>query len=176
LDIATLTNAPREVVLAGLPYKVAALTLRDWGELHQFLKQHADDPVTTTLRQVARARAASVPVSAEQEQFLLREARAEARGWPPRVASQAWFEALSECEGGDDQFLLATLRACQPSITIEQARELGGKLSGEESLALMFAAVGVEPPPKPTLDGEATPTEATTTPSSVTTGAGPSTP
>ncbi len=148
MDIAALTQAPRDITLAGLPYKARPLKAREWGALHQWLKDHAEDPFTQAVRQVARTKSAGAPITQEQEDYLLSEARREAKSWPPRASSSAWFELLGDTEGGDVQFLLAVLRTGLPGMTEDEAREIGEKLDGGESSALMLLSMGLDPSPK----------------------------
>jgi hypothetical protein len=148
MDIATLTQAPRQITLAGETHSVRALKAREWGQLHQFLKDHAEDPVTAAVRQISRTRLAGAPITLEQEDFLMSAAREEAKRWPPRASSSAWFELLGDTEGGDVEFLLVAIRTARPDFTRDQAADLGERMTSQESTALMMAALGIEPSPK----------------------------
>ena len=162
MDIAQLTNAPREILLSGLRYQVRALTFAEWGALQNWIKDRVDDPVTEALRQVEKARSKGVAVSAEAEATLLRAAREEARAWPPRVMTSRWFELIGSWPGGSVAFLLALLRPFQPSITEEQAKAIDAAVTGEECEAIVAAAIGHDSPkgdaPAP---GRTRPTRAT---------------
>jgi hypothetical protein len=148
VDIAALTQAPRQLMLGGEPHMVRALKAREWGALHQWLKDHAEDPITAAVRQISRTKLAGAPITPEQEDFLMSAAREEARHWPPRASSSAWFELLGDVEGGDVEFLLAAVRTGRPDFTREQAAELGERMGPEESSALMLTALGIDPAPK----------------------------
>jgi hypothetical protein len=148
MDNATLTQAARELTLAGEPHKVRALKAREWGELHSWLKDHAEDPVTAAVRQISRTQLAGAPITLEQQDFLLSAAREEAKHWPPRASSSAWFELIGDTKGGDVEFLLAVIRTGRPEFTRDQAEALGEQMSAEESTVLMLAALGIDPSPK----------------------------
>jgi hypothetical protein len=148
MDIATLTQAPRELTLAGQPHSIRPLKAREWGALHQWIKDHAEDPVTAAVRQISKTKLAGAPINHEQEDFLMSAAREEAKHWPPRASSSAWFELLGDTEGGDVEFLLAAVRTGRPDFTREQAEALRERMTAAESGALMLAALGLDPSPK----------------------------
>jgi hypothetical protein len=148
LDIATLTNAPRRLTLAGEPFEVRALKAREWGILHQWLKEHAEDPITAVVRQISKTKLAGAPIDHEQQDFLMSAARDEAKRWPPRASSSAWFELLGDTDGGDVEFLLTAVRTGRPEFTRQQAEELGERMTAQESTSLMLAALGLDPSPK----------------------------
>jgi hypothetical protein len=148
VDIADLTRAPREASVAGVKRLVRSLKMGEWGQLHAWLKDHAEDPFTRAVRQVARTRAAEAPITQEQEDYLLSEGRKEAEHWPPRASSPAWFDILGNTEGGDLEFLKAVLRTITPDVTDEEAREIGEGMSEKESSRLILIAIGRDSDPK----------------------------
>jgi hypothetical protein len=148
MDIATLTQAPRELTLAGEPHSIRALKAREWGQLHQFLKDRAEDPFTAAVRQISKTKLSGAPITLEQEDFLMSAAREEAKHWPPRASSSAWFELIGDTEGGDVEFLLTAVRTGKPDFTREQAEDLGERMTAQESTTLMLAALGLDPSPK----------------------------
>jgi hypothetical protein len=167
MDLATATaEAYVEVAIDGLRYKLGTLTLARWGALQAWLKAHARDPVAEALAQLARAARDGVPIRPESEQFLLREARSEARHWPPRIASTEFFDLLARTEGGDVQFAWEVLRVHQPSITLEQAADLNAKMAPEDTARVIYAALGIAPPNPgdrgPKADGPPSPPGGTT--------------
>ncbi len=174
MDLAQLTNAPREVVLGGLPYKVSALTLREWGGLQAWLKDRGPEPVGVALAQIARAEAVGTPIAPADRQFLMREARVEAKAWPPRVASAEWFEALQGTDGGEARFAHAVLSKHQPTLTVEQADAVAEAMGPAESATLVRLALGLEKS-SPKADAAATTAGAPDPAPSGTTGPSPST-
>jgi hypothetical protein len=146
VDIAQLTSAPRQVTLAGREYTIRPLKFREWGRLHNFVKDNADDPVTTALRQLAKARAKGIPVTELAEAALLGKAREEAQAWPPGIASSRWFAALSDCTGGAVEFLWILLTVFQPELTRDQAEAIEAAVTPEETSDLVRIAIGVEDP------------------------------
>jgi hypothetical protein len=175
MDLAALTQAPRRLTLAGEPFDVRPLKAKEWGALHQFLKDHAEDPVTAAVRQVSRTRLAGAPITPEQEDFLMGAAREEAKHWPPRASSSAWFELLGDTEGGDVEFLLTVARTARPELTRDQAEALGERMTPEESSALMLAALGLDPSPKAQTPLPVSSTRKRRRPPTGTTGRAPST-
>lgn len=170
MDIATLTNAPRELVLGGLRYQVRALTLSAWGELHAWIKDRVDDPITEALRQVDKVRRKGYSVSSEAEARLIDAARVDQRSWPPQVMSRQWFDLLGRTPGGSARFLAAMLRPDQPSMTEEQVEALERAISSEDCDELISAAIGLEPPPKASAPGSGPPARKPVTRRSETTG------
>jgi hypothetical protein len=148
MDIADLTKAPREVVIAGKTFSVRPFEFREWGELQAFVKDHGDDPVTRALRSLDNAERKGIRVAAETRNELLREAKLEAINWPPQVMTSAWFKEVSEIPGGAVEFLWKALKTTWPQAPEHLARELEDKMTAEESAALLEAAIGLVRRPK----------------------------
>ena len=157
MDIGTLTNAPRTLTIGGRSYTMRALTFAELGVIQNWLKDNADDPVTEAFRQVDKAEAKGVPVQPGTLSALLTMARQEARQWPPRVFTDAWFDTLADCPGGTEQFLLAMFRQSDPAMTEVQAAAIAKQMDADESVAIVAAAMGIDTPPKdgPPAEGEA---------------------
>jgi hypothetical protein len=179
VDLATLTNAPREVTIDGKVYRVSALDLAEWGRLQAWIKDHAD-PVVQAIKSLNRARADGVPVAEVDRKALMAEARIESRNFPPRVGTLAWLDLIDNTPGGNAKFLGTVLAKHQPEfaeMTEDNARlkklmewldGADGRDSGEKlfSYALGIPDPKIEPP-QPGANGTHEP--------SVTTGAGLST-
>jgi hypothetical protein len=139
LDIAELTNAPREVELKGKKYLVSALKLRHWGELQAWLKDHSPSPV-------ARLRSADLAGLSEADRSaVLRMAFAETMAWPPHVGSAGWLRAISAAPGGEAKFLTAVLGRHR-DLPEAEAEELAERLDGTDYARLLYYASGQEPP------------------------------
>lgn len=136
-----LTAAPRRLTLAGIEFTVAPLELREWGELQAWFKDNVDSPLK------AIASALALLPEAERREALAGAMDRQLR-WPPRVATEEWLNAISATTGGDAQFLWTVLRKHHPEITLDQANRLSEKATAAESLAVIFQAIGIEPPPK----------------------------
>lgn len=135
-----LTAAPRQLSIAGRRYTVGPLELREWGQLQAWLKDNGLSPL--------RSIAGDLEGLGEADRkFLLTKALEQQRRWPPRVATDEWFDAISAA-GGDSQFLLAVLRKHQPDMTPEEAERIARTATPQESLDLIYLAIGIEPPPK----------------------------
>lgn len=174
MDLATLTNAPRDITLDGKIYKVSALTLAEWGELQQWIKDHAD-PVVKAFESLNRARASGVVVTEIDRKALMAQARAEARRFPPSPASEAWNEAIDNIEGGRAELVGTILKKHQPNLTDSALAKLMEWLHGEDgdiAEARIFAAAFGLPDPKtqPPDEGVTEPTTNSLDPTSPTTG------
>lgn len=145
-----LTAAPRRMKLAGIEFTVAPLELREWGELQAWFKDNVPSPLASV------AKGVELLPDAERKEILSGAMERQLR-WPPRVATEEWFNAISAATGGDAMFLWVVLRKHHPEITIEQANRLSERASAEESLAVIFQAIGIATPPKATAPSEPAP-------------------
>jgi hypothetical protein len=174
VDLATLTNAPRDITLDGKTYKVSALTLAEWGELQQWIKDHAD-PVVKAFESLNRARASGVVVTEIDRKALMAQARAEARSFPPKPGSQAWNEALDNTEGGQEEFVGSILKKHQPDLPDAAITKLTKWLDDDDhrdsAWDLVSAAMGIpDPKIQPPDEGVTAPTTDSPDPTSSTTG------
>ncbi len=151
-----LTNAAQPVTLAGRSYPVRQLRLREWGELQAWLKGVAPSPIAVAARGIAELKAAGMPVSQDQQDAIYRQAQAEARTWPPRVASAEWFRALDQIEGAHARLVMAALAAGGTDVTEDDAADIAAAATSAELIDLVRVCVhGQHPVPKAA--GEATP-------------------
>lgn len=148
MDLSIAVNAPREVVIGGLPYQVSGLTRAEWGGLQAWLKDHAGDPVSRAYAELAEVRKKGVDIDDRDRDAVLKEARERMLVWPPMVASEAWFALLNQTEGGPHQFFAVVLRKHQPSLTDEQVADLITKVDKDTSEVIVWRAIGMDPPPK----------------------------
>lgn len=148
MDLADSVNAPREIVIGGLPYKISGLTRAEWGGLQAWLKDKAKDPITRAYEELASVRKRGVEIDDRDRDAVLIKARDENASWPPVVASLRWFEVLNAVEGGPMQFFSLVMRKHQPSLSDEQLAELIEKIDADTSEVLTWRAIGVDPPPK----------------------------
>lgn len=150
MDLAEATNAPREVVIGGLAYKVSAFTRNEWGQLQAWLKDHARDPITRAYAELAEVRRKGIEIDDKDRDAVLTKARFEQSSWPPIVASPAWFDLLTSTDGGTFQFVAALFRKHQPSMTDEQVADVVNKTDDAVGEVLVWRAMGFDPPPKAT--------------------------
>jgi hypothetical protein len=141
MDRATLTNAPREFALGGRTFLVTSLTEAEKGQLQAWLKARHPGPLGA-LDDATLAR-----FGPANRRALIDAAVAQARSWPPRVGSQAWWDAMDTVEGGGAKFLHLVLSRANPFSEAEAA-ELNRTLELDEFLPLMAHAMGYELPPK----------------------------
>jgi hypothetical protein len=157
LDV--ITNAARPVTLAGKPYPVRQLKLKEWGELQAWLKAAVPSPVTLAVRALSEA-AASGPVPKSVEDALFRQAQEESRRWPPKVGSFPWLRALDDVEGGRAMFFRVALRAGGTELSEDEAAALSEATKIDELGELITSClegdhrppkgVGAATPPSPT--------------------------
>lgn len=150
MDMSIATNAPREVIIGGLSYKVSGLSRDEWGRLQAWLKDHAKDPVTRAYEELSEVRKRGVEIDDRDRSALIKEARVEALGWPPVVASPAWLAMINATEGGPLEFFSVVLRKHQPSLSDEQLADLISQITPEDSEVVVWRAIGTDPPPKAT--------------------------
>ncbi len=137
MDLAQLTNAPREIEVAGRTYKVSALKLKEWGSVQAWIKDNVPSPLG------ALKSADLDGLSNADKRTLLDVAVRQQRDWPPRVGSAAWLEALDH-DGGHAMFLHAILSKHQPSFTEADAEALAERLTTGEILPLILVGLGIE--------------------------------
>ena len=151
MNLDQLTNAPREIWLGGndgRTYLVSALELGEWGALQCWLKEVAPDPVAHALDQLARAASQDMAINEAGKRELMRQARADARIWPPKVGTRAWFDLLEETDGGTIRFLWVALRKHQKSFGLDDAAKLEKTMTTEQSTEVICGALGMESPAK----------------------------
>ncbi len=139
MDLATLTNAPRDFTLGGEVFQVSALRLKDWGLIQAWIKDRVPGPVALL------SSADMTRLSPGHQRQLLEAALREQRDWPPRVGSSAWFDILDH-DGGPAKFLEVVLSRHQP-FTAERAAELADRLTTADVVPLILAALGIETAP-----------------------------
>ncbi len=136
-----LTNAAQPVTLAGRRFPVRQLRLREWGELQAWLKSVAPSPIAVAAKGLADLRASGVPVSADMQEAIFRQAQAEARSWPPRAGSLEWLRALDTIEGGHASLVHAALVAGGTDVTEDEAWDIAQDASPDEMVDLVRACV-----------------------------------
>lgn len=135
-----LTAAPREVTLAGEPFVVAPLTMREWGKFQAWIKDKGPSP----LRACTSEKLANLEDDHRRE--MMRLALMEELRWPPPVFSQMWIAVLLGSPEADGPFVHAILSKCRPDFTPEQAAALAERMSVDEFRALIHLAKGEDPP------------------------------
>lgn len=162
------TNSPGPITLAGRGFAVRQLSHREWSALQAWLRASTPSPVAEAIRGMQELSGRGVDVPEEMRKFVLKHAHEEARYWPPRVGSLAWFNALNSFDGGPGQAVSVVLTACGHPIDAAEGDSLFVRASSEEMGRFWVAALhGDAPDPKATA-GSASPT----TPPIRTSGAG----
>lgn len=140
MDAADLTQKTYQVVtLDGQEYRVGHLTYDDWGELIAWIKAHVPSPLAV----LKSADLSGLEESHRKE--LLTIAFAEARNWPPRTGSAAWFRAL-DTPDGHAELLRVILGKFQPAITTERCKALAPRVDTPAAVELVTIAMGLDDP------------------------------
>lgn len=146
MQLSQLCNVPVPVALAGRPYPVRQLRLREWAALSAWLRETRPNPVTVALRAIRELADAGVPPSPTVERRLLDLALAEAQAWPPPVASSAWLDAVDRADGGAARFVALALRAGGTDVTDDQAEDIAWRATRAEVGQLVRVAYFGDPP------------------------------
>lgn len=137
MDLATFTNAPKDVVLAGHAYQVSALQLREWGIVQAWIKANVPSPIGAIRSEDLEG------LNPSDRRVVLESAAIAQRNWPPKPGTLAWFQALDN-PGGHEEFLFTALLKHQPSITRETVAEMSASLSITDVMPVILACLGVE--------------------------------
>jgi hypothetical protein len=149
MDLAVAAGVPEEVTLAGKPFRVRLLSMRERGVLQAFLKQHLQSPVTRAAVAIQQAKDAGTPLDRPIEDRIWERAEAAALTWPPRFGSTAWFDAVDNIEGGWERVLFEVLGKTDPGFTQEEADGLAPSVTMDEWADLIRVAFwGTPPAPK----------------------------
>lgn len=149
MDLAQATSAPEEITLGGNPFRVRLLTMREWGSVSAFIKKECPSPVTRAFIGIQQAKDEGSPLDAEVEERILDRAERAAINWPPRLGSEAWFDALTSIDGGDAKLLFEVVSKTDLALTLEAAAALAEKVTREEWADLIRVALyGTHPRPK----------------------------
>lgn len=139
MDHATFVNAPKTIELGGREYRVSALTLKEWGPVQSWIKQHAVSPV----RLLSSGDMAGL--NAADRKAMMETALHAQRNWPPRIGSIEWFQALDH-PGGHAEFLFVALSKHQPDFTREEAAGLDERISVGDATPVVMACLGLDMP------------------------------
>lgn len=151
MDLAQLTDGRQDITLAGKPYSVRLLKLREWGDLQGWLKQAVPSPVAEAARALQALKADGEKIEADVRQAILDHAQDAARKWPPRVGSIHWIQALSEAEGGTARFIAVALEAAGHVVAVEEPLRLDADATVDEIADLIRVCLhGEKPLPKAT--------------------------
>lgn len=149
MDLAQATKAVESIELDGREYPVRFLEMWEWGDFCAWLKKKSPSPVTVALFAIEQARNLGEPVGQASEDKLLDHAQRAAVHWPPRFATDAWFDAILGVEDGDARLLLEILGKADPTFDAAKAKALVPKVSGEQWRELLRVALrGGQPRPK----------------------------
>lgn len=158
MDLAQATGVDEEITLGGGEYRVRLLTMREWGVLSSWLKSKIPSPVTNALLAIQQAKNAGEPIGQAAQDDLLDHAQRSALKWPPRLGTEAWFDAIGSIDGGDARFLYEVLSKTHLDFTEEKAKALVPKVTGEEWGELIRVSLfGTHPRPKGGAGAETSP-------------------
>lgn len=149
MDLVQVSGTPEDVELGGGTFSVRLLTMREWASVSAFIKKHIPSPVTNALLAIQQAKNAGEPIGQAAQDELLDHAQRSALKWPPRLGTEAWFDAIGSIDGGDARLLYEVLSKTHLDFTEEKAKALAPKITGEEWGELIRVALfGTHPRPK----------------------------
>jgi hypothetical protein len=146
MDLSQLTTGFQPVTLAGRPFSVRLLTLREWGDLQGWLKAAVPSPIAEAARALQSVKDAGDKLDHEVRQAILDHAQEAARNWPPRVGSIPWIQALSETDGGTARFIQCALEAAGQTCHFDDAVELDKGATVDEVADLIRVCLHGGPP------------------------------
>lgn len=124
MDLAQLTDQPTWIAIGGKSYGFSEIPFGGLGELQAWLKDNTPHPLRSLAGQLDG-------FSEEEKAELLRQAREDAKSWPPVVGTAAGAAALLATEAGQLRALWVALKVHQPATTLDEARRLYKALQGE---------------------------------------------
>ncbi|HXS24477.1 MAG TPA: hypothetical protein VN719_09620 [Gemmatimonadales bacterium] len=149
MDLARLSNQPVEIVVAGQPLLFGELTLEGIARLQAWVKEHVPHPLRALQGQL-------VGFSESEKSELLRQAREDAKAWPPQIGTRKGNGALLSTEEGQIAALTEALKVHQPIWTDADGKRLYRQLErwgrkhpdqAEATLRRIYAiAFGVDDP------------------------------
>jgi hypothetical protein len=137
MDLATLTNQPRPLTIAGRTYQVYPLTLADLGALQKWVDGQFPDPLDAL-------RGKLDGFSPEHQRFLLKDAAEAARKPKPQLGTPEADEMLERVDGLAELLYLG-IRRGDAAFTREDAAALCGGLTPADVGAVFGAAFGAGP-------------------------------
>jgi len=126
-----------QVTLAGRTFRLRQLKLSEWADLQSWLKTACPSPVAVALKELAKLRSEGLPIPADVQEALFRQAQDDARRWPPRIGTSAWFRSLDGVDGGRAQFLLAAVKPSGETLTEAEAEDIMERSTGDEEAELI---------------------------------------
>jgi hypothetical protein len=149
MDLVQATGIPETLTLGDIAYQVRLLTMREWAVVQSYLKSQLPSPVTRAYIAIQQAKNEGTPIDQATEDRMLDRAEQKALAWPPKLGSEAWFDALSAATGGDAKLLYEILSKCQLDFTLDKAEQLSPKLSSDDWANLIRVSLwGTHPRPK----------------------------
>jgi hypothetical protein len=123
MDLAQLTNQPTVIKIGGGDYLFSEIPFAGLGELQQWLKDNTPHPLRSLAGQLDG-------FGDDDRAELLRQAREDAKRWPPQIGTAAGTAALLNTEAGQVKALEVALGVHQ-AATPELARKLYKSLQSE---------------------------------------------
>lgn len=150
-----LTAAGQAVEIGGRTYRLAALTLRDYGEIENRVVARRPDPVAVALRSLEG-------LSPRQQEFLL--GRAYDRAASAGRATAAEVDQWKQTPDGFCYLFWLMIRKHHGEITLERAAEMVERLAGEVRQEVGRRMEDCDGMPVGNPSGQAQPTAATLPP------------
>lgn len=128
MDLPQLVDDAAELIetIGGAQVRFSEITIGQDAQLQEWLTAHVPHPVEALKPRLEG-------LSADDRQYLLEQARQDARDWPPRVGTAAAAEALLGSPDGQVEALYQGLRVHYPDASREYAARLYRALKKESA-------------------------------------------
>jgi hypothetical protein len=163
MDLATATQQPIRLPMAGRTWKVRARSLEELGPLQAWFRETIPAPLVRAMQSLEQARKLRVDLGDSVKRMLLDHAQQETLAWPPMVLSWHWRRAVDEA-GHAWKVVHYALVAEHPELTEDEARTLADTSEPGELSNVAYALRWGEPPPDPKAEGASVTTGQTSSP------------
>lgn len=136
-----MANIAISLRLAGGDYPVRALTYRELAELSAWIDRNATSPIGRAIREISQIRSNGGIVDQETEDSILNRAEEKMLAWPPRPATDAWFQELNKAHGGMVELVRSILLRTVPGFDTPRAESLFEAMSVDEFKSLYYMGV-----------------------------------
>jgi hypothetical protein len=124
MDLASATNQPIEIPIAGKTYIVNRGSARTVGELQNWVNQQPEPP-KARVQNIAQLPGPLAALIVKEEAQIRSE-------WPPEVASPQGWKAMYTLNGGMTKLLFFALKKGQPNITETETDALMDELTYQQ--------------------------------------------
>lgn len=149
MDLSTLNGRSESTVrIDGRDYQFSELPIASLADLQDWIRARTPHPIDAIKPHLDG-------LTADERMTLLREARDDARRWPPIVGTPDGAAALMSSQDGQIETIYVGLRVHQPETTRDEARRLYRAMLRDRDdqavariVAVMFGYPFVDDPPE----------------------------